>query len=42
MRRHVRRCEQQFVKLGEQITPAKLIEEIELAGRLDARIDRLF
>jgi hypothetical protein len=33
--------EQQLAKLGEQITPAKLIEEIELAGRLDARIDRL-
>jgi hypothetical protein len=31
----------QLAKLGEQITPEKLIEEIELAGRLDARIDRL-
>lgn len=33
--------EQQLAKLGEQITPEKLIEEIELADRLDARIDRL-
>src|SRR6266487_1500871 len=33
--------EQHLAKLGEQITPEKLIEEIELAGRLDARIDRL-
>jgi hypothetical protein len=31
----------QLGKLGEQITPEKLIEEIELASRLDARIDRL-
>jgi hypothetical protein len=33
--------EQHLMKLGEQITPEKLIEEIELAVRLDARIDRL-
>jgi hypothetical protein len=33
--------EQQLAKLGTQITPEKLIEEIELADRLDARIDRL-
>jgi hypothetical protein len=32
---------QQLAKLGEQITPEKLMEEIELADRLDARIDRL-
>jgi len=33
--------EQQLAKLAPQITPEKLIQEIELAGRLDARIDRL-
>jgi hypothetical protein len=33
--------EQQLAKLGEQITSERLIEEIELAGRLDARIDGL-
>jgi hypothetical protein len=31
----------ELAQLCEQITPETLIEEIELHGRLDARVDRL-
>ena len=31
----------ELAKLGEQMTPETLLEEIELGDRLDARIDRL-
>ena len=33
--------QQQLATISEQVTREKLIEEIDLAGRLDARIDRL-